>query len=93
MEALARTCAHHPQRAGFALCMRCRQVVCQECATTFDGINYCRPCLDAKRARPSGEAGWRRWGPVVAQAAVAAALVAVSVRLMAWALSVMAGWG
>jgi hypothetical protein len=25
--------------------MRCKKLICQECATTFEGINHCAPCL------------------------------------------------
>jgi hypothetical protein len=41
--------------------MSCRKTVCQECATEWDGINYCVHCLQTRRrstvARPS-VAGW-----------------------------------
>ena len=50
MALATQTCAHHPERLGFALCMSCRKVVCQECATTWDGVNHCRPCLSKQRA-------------------------------------------
>ena len=54
-------CANHPDRFGHALCMNCRKTVCQECATEWDGINYCVRCL-AGRRRASGErssvGGW-----------------------------------
>lgn len=50
MALTAQTCAHHPERLGFALCMSCRRVVCQECATTWGGVNHCRPCLRQLRA-------------------------------------------
>ena len=43
-------CANHPERPGRALCMRCRKVVCQECATQWDGINFCVACLKQQRA-------------------------------------------
>jgi hypothetical protein len=50
MALTAQTCAHHPERLGFALCMACHRVVCQECATTWNGVNHCRPCLAGLRA-------------------------------------------
>lgn len=40
-------CAVHPDRAGAGICVRCRSVVCLECTTPIDGINYCTRCLDA----------------------------------------------
>ncbi len=42
--------------------MSCRKLLCQECTTQWEGINYCRACLGtlaaapAKRARPVGAA-------------------------------------
>ena len=89
---ISRICVHHPERAGFATCMSCRQVVCQECATTRDGINFCRPCLAAQH-RSTGEAG--RWGMVssiVMQSLAMAALFVLTAWLMAWAVATMGGW-
>ena len=82
MQLALQTCAHHPGRAGYALCMSCRRVVCQECATTWDGVNHCRPCLARKRAgveRRTSVAAWLLWG------VAAAALFAASGYAMAWA--------
>ena len=83
---------HHPERAGFATCMSCRQVVCQECATTHDGINYCRPCLGALHQR-AGET--TRWRMVVTQLTQLVALIVLFVAaawLMSWAFATIAGW-
>ena len=44
-----RQCANHPDRHGHALCMTCGKTVCQECATEWDGINYCVACLSGQR--------------------------------------------
>ena len=53
MEALARqSCAEHPDRHSFALCVSCRKVLCQECTTQLEGINYCRTCLPGVAAAP-----------------------------------------
>jgi hypothetical protein len=38
-------CYHHPQRLGIGICVECRQVVCAECSTQFEGINRCASCL------------------------------------------------
>jgi B-box zinc finger protein len=61
MEALARQwCAEHPDRHSHAVCMSCRKLLCQECTTQWEGINYCRACVGAlaaapvKRSRPVG---------------------------------------
>ncbi len=53
MEALARQwCAEHPDRHSHAVCMSCRKLLCQECATNWEGINYCRACVGKLAARP-----------------------------------------
>ena len=32
--------------------MSCRKMLCQECTTQVDGINYCRTCVAARTAKP-----------------------------------------
>ena len=62
--------------------MACRKVVCQECATEWEGINYCAACL-AERRRVSQASS-----PAVAWVGVALAvglLFFLSLRLMVWA--------
>ena len=90
--ALAQTCIHHPARPGAALCMRCHQVVCQECATRWDGINYCRPCLALRRGATQRRAPvWdilSRLGLVVLWLALLGAVA----RLMAWSLAQVGSW-
>jgi len=39
------SCHYHPMRAGIGICVECRQVVCAECSTQFEGINRCAACL------------------------------------------------
>ena len=46
-------CSNHPDRYGHALCMACRKTLCQECATVWDGINYCASCLGKVRKKAS----------------------------------------
>ncbi len=41
-------CFSHPDRAGLGICVECRNVICVECTTQFEGINRCSSCL-AKR--------------------------------------------
>ena len=41
-------CHYHPERAGLGICVECRNVICTECTTQFEGINRCSSCL-AKR--------------------------------------------
>ncbi|HEY3445737.1 MAG TPA: hypothetical protein VGK67_05195 [Myxococcales bacterium] len=52
------TCHYHPMRAGIGVCVECRQVVCAECSTQFEGINRCAACLaklgKKAQARPLG---------------------------------------
>ncbi|MBI2932709.1 MAG: hypothetical protein HYY16_13765 [Planctomycetes bacterium] len=62
-------CANHPERYGHALCMTCGKVVCQECATPWDGINYCASCLARRRQ------GARKGGSALSWAALAATIV------------------
>jgi len=81
------TCAHHPDRLGFALCMSCRKVVCQECATTWDGVNHCRPCLAKQRAAVEARTPVGAW---IGWAAAAAALFAAAGLAMAWSTSLWA---
>jgi hypothetical protein len=45
-------CVHHPQREGVGICVQCRQVICAECSTRVDGMNYCVRCLEQAAARP-----------------------------------------
>jgi len=40
-------CYNHPEREGVGICVSCRSVVCVECSTKIDRMNYCRQCLDA----------------------------------------------
>jgi len=84
---LAQRCAHHPGRRGFALCMSCRKVVCQECATTWDGVNYCRPCLAKRGALAAPRA---RIGAWVGWAVMCAILFALAGRTMAWSAALFA---
>jgi len=76
-----RSCAHHPDRAGHAVCMACRKVLCQECATTWDGINYCMSCLARRRLAARGRA--RPFGWVLLLAAILI-LFYLQARLMVW---------
>jgi hypothetical protein len=85
------SCTHHPDRRGFALCMTCRRVVCQECATTFEGANTCRPCLLQREA--SALAAKKRQPPIWIAILAAGVLLAVaSAWAMAWASAIVVGW-
>lgn len=56
-----RTCAHHPDRPGHALCMACRKALCRECATEWDGINYCASCLAQRRRSVAARGSLLGW--------------------------------
>ena len=40
-------CGTHPDREGVGICVSCRTVVCVECSTRVDRMNYCIRCLQA----------------------------------------------
>ncbi len=44
-------CFYHPDRAGLGICVECRNVICVECTTQFEGINRCARCLAARLAK------------------------------------------
>ena len=41
-------CHYHPERAGLGICVECRNVICTECTTQFEGINRSAKCLGEK---------------------------------------------
>ena len=84
---VAQRCAHHPERSGFALCMTCRKVVCQECATTWDGVNHCRPCLALRSAAQEVRPPWMTW---LVWAGACAALFFAAGRSLAWSSALLA---
>jgi hypothetical protein len=43
-------CFYHPERSGIGICVECRNVICTECTTQFEGINRCAKCLALKLA-------------------------------------------
>lgn len=48
-------CANHPEREGIGICVSCRSVVCVECSTKIDRMNYCVRCLEAAQ-QPQAQA-------------------------------------
>ena len=44
-------CHYHPERAGLGICVECRNVICTECTTQFEGINRCAKCLGDRLAK------------------------------------------
>ena len=80
MELLARqSCSEHPDRHSFALCVTCRKVMCQECTTQVEGINYCRTCVAARTAVPNHQSGPLR---LVAMVLFGVAMAMAIVRLI-----------
>lgn len=84
---IGQSCAQHPGRPGFALCMSCRKVVCQECATTWEGVNHCRPCL-AKKSAGSGSGGSA--GAILLWVGGCALLFLAAGRALAWSTALLA---
>jgi hypothetical protein len=84
---VAEYCAQHPDRHGCALCMSCRKVVCQECATTWDGVNLCRSCLASRGATAASRRQIRAW---VSFAVFCAAALWVAAHGLAWSAAMLA---
>jgi hypothetical protein len=84
----ARHCQTHSQRAAFAVCMKCRKPLCQECATQWDGIYHCAQCLAAQRGTAAQGRRWTGWLMLVAAVII---LLYVSAQTMVWAGALIAG--
>ena len=84
----ARLCQTHPQRAAFAVCMKCRKPLCQECATQWDGIYHCAQCLALQRGTTTPG---RRWTGLATLAVAILILLYVSAHTMVWAGALIAG--
>ncbi|HEY0141460.1 MAG TPA: hypothetical protein VGF48_11240 [Thermoanaerobaculia bacterium] len=82
-------CAIHEQRAAFARCMSCAKMLCQECATQWDGIWHCSACLGAKRTSTVARSPVLAWIGVVL---VSLTFLYLGARLMVWSGAVIAGW-
>ncbi len=54
-------CYEHPDRAGIGICVECRNVICQECTTQFEGINRCARCLGKRLAAARQAAVRKEW--------------------------------
>jgi len=80
-------CAVHFERHAFARCMTCAKMLCQECATQWDGIWHCAACLGVKRGAKVERSPVLSWIAVVT---VAAAMLFAGARLMVWTAAVVA---
>lgn len=56
-------CFYHPDRAGLGICVECRNVICVECTTQFEGINRCAKCLGARLSQARQLVARSEWGP------------------------------
>ena len=54
-------CFYHPDRAGLGICVECRNVICVECTTQFEGINRCAKCLAARLAKAKKLVARKDW--------------------------------
>ncbi len=79
---MGKTCAHHAERPAHALCMSCHDALCQECATTWDGIHYCAACLTRLGTAARPRTAWLGWLAVLV---AGAGLLWALTRLMVWA--------
>jgi hypothetical protein len=75
-------CHYHRERPGVGICMRCRVVICAECSTRLDGINYCHACLKAL-GRSDKPLPKRQWSQAV---------LTVFLLAMAWLVFFGVGW-
>lgn len=82
-----RTCAFHADRAAHAACVSCRTVLCQECASAYDGIFYCAQCLSARRQALRSRAAPLGWLALVVAMGV---LFVLHVRLAVWTGALLA---
>ncbi|MBL9038249.1 MAG: hypothetical protein JNG84_07045 [Archangium sp.] len=76
MQLVSGRCAVHVERPGIGVCVECRNVVCTECTTQFEGINRCASCLAKRRVEAQSRSVESEFSSAnVARAAVAAALL------------------
>ena len=89
LQALSKTCANHPDRSAAAICVDCRRSICQECATRWDGINYCISCLRKKRGVTAKRRPFLAYVPVIAGSG---AMLAAAAWLLVWMGALIAGF-
>lgn len=91
-------CVNHADREGVGICVSCRNVVCVECSTKIDRMNYCIRCLQAAsqpaRAAAENPRAAVAWGiPVLILAFLGSALVFAGLGFALALLRVAAGGG
>jgi len=81
-------CAIHAERPAFARCMSCSKMLCQECATQWDGIWHCAACLGAKRGKRAERSPAASW---IGVAFVSLIFLYLGARVMVWTGALIAG--
>lgn len=88
MPATTQRCSVHERRPAFARCMACAKMLCQECATQWDGIWHCAACLAAKRGRVVRRSPFFSWAAVVT---LSLFMLFAGARVMVWTAALLAG--
>ena len=81
-------CTYHADRPAFARCMSCAKMLCQECATQWDGIWHCASCLGAKRGARGQRSGV---GSFLGAAVLSLIFLYCGARVMVWTSAFIAG--
>lgn len=81
-------CSFHQDRAAFARCMSCAKMLCQSCATQWDGIWHCASCLGRKRGSEVARSPVASW---IGVAMLSVILLYAAARVMVWSAAVIAG--
>jgi hypothetical protein len=81
-------CTFHAQRPAFARCMSCAKMLCQECATQWDGIWHCAACLAARRGTGRARSGFGSW---VGAGLMSLIFLYLGARVMVWTGALIAG--
>ena len=68
-------CHYHPERPGLGICVECRNVICTECTTQFEGINRCAKCLSARLQKLKRLGARNDWSPLGVSLALLSLLV------------------
>ena len=88
MPVATQRCSVHEQWPAFARCMSCAKMLCQECATQWDGIWYCAICLGTRRTatvQRSPVFGW------IAVVTLSLFMLFAGARVMVWTAALLAG--
>ena len=67
-----------PSVHGLGICVRCRRVLCAECSTKIDRMNFCTACLAALGSSPAAAAEARPASPLLGEFLLAASTVGLA---------------